>query len=168
MSKKKWAGLLAGAVFALAGSTAYAAETLTILWAQWDPANYLQELVKDYEKQSGVKVKVETVPWPDFQTKAFREFAAQGDAYDMVVGDSQWLGAGSTGGHYVDLTDFFTKHDVDKSMAPATVDGLRRVPEGQRQVLGDPARGRCDRLGLPQGLVRGPEGEGGVQEEVRL
>ena len=94
MSKKKWSGLLAGAVFAFAGSTAYAAETLTILWAQWDPANYLQELVKDYEKSSGVAVKVETTPWPDFQTKAFREFAARGNAYDMVVGDSQWLGAG--------------------------------------------------------------------------
>ncbi len=55
MNKQKWAGLLAGAVFALAGNTASAAETLKILWAQWDPANYLQELVKDYEKQTGTK-----------------------------------------------------------------------------------------------------------------
>ena len=76
-----------------------AQQKLTILWAQWDPANYLQELVKDYEKQTGVKVVVETTPWPDFQTKAFKEFNAKGSAYDMVVGDSQWLGAGSTGGH---------------------------------------------------------------------
>src|SRR5882672_10665281 len=93
MSTKLWSGLLAGAVFALACGSVLAAESLTILWAQWDPANYLQELVKDYEKQTGVKVTVETTPWPDFQTKAFREFAAKGDAYDMVVGDSQWLGA---------------------------------------------------------------------------
>ena len=27
-------------------------------------------------------------PWSDFQTKAFTEFNAKGDAYDMVVGDS--------------------------------------------------------------------------------
>ena len=40
----------------------------------------------------------------------------------MVVGDSQWLGAGSTGGHYVDLTDFFKEHKVDEIMVPATVD----------------------------------------------
>ena len=39
----------------------------------------------------------------------------------MVVGDSQWLGAGSTGGHYVDLTDFFDEHNVAELMAPATV-----------------------------------------------
>ena len=71
MSKVKWAGVLAAAALALTTRAVYAAETLTILWAEWDPANYLQELVKDYEKVSGVKVKVETVPWPDFQTKAF-------------------------------------------------------------------------------------------------
>ena len=51
MNKKKWSGLLAGAMFAMASQTALAAEQLTILWAQWDPADYLQELVKDYEKQ---------------------------------------------------------------------------------------------------------------------
>jgi multiple sugar transport system substrate-binding protein len=141
MNKQKWAGLLAGAVFALAGNTASAAETLKILWAQWDPANYLQELVKDYEKQTGVKVTVETTPWPDFQTKAFREFAARGDAYDMVVGDSQWLGAGSTNGHYVDLTDFFKKHGVDKSMAPATVAGYAEYPKGSGKYWAVPLEG---------------------------
>jgi multiple sugar transport system substrate-binding protein len=105
-----------------------AQQKLTILWAQWDPANYLQELVKDYEKQTGTKVVVETTPWPDFQNKAFKEFTAKGSAYDMVVGDSQWLGAGSTGGHYVDLTDFFKKHKVAETMAPATVASYAEYP----------------------------------------
>ena len=62
MRKSKWLGILAAATFARAGKAVVAADTLTILWAEWDPANYLQELVKDYEKQTGVKVKVETVP----------------------------------------------------------------------------------------------------------
>ena len=86
---------------------------LTIFWAEWDPANYLQELVNEYEKETGVKITVETTPWSDFQTKTFTEFNAHGDAYDLVVGNSQWLGAGSTGGHYVDLTDFFNKHNLE-------------------------------------------------------
>ena len=141
MTRSKWAGILAAVVFALGGKAAVAAETLTILWAQWDPANYLQELVKDYEKTSGVKVKVETVPWPDFQTKAFREFAAKGDAYDLVVGDSQWLGAGSTGGHYVDLTGFVTKNGIDKSMAPATVAGYAEYPPASKKYWAVPLEG---------------------------
>src|SRR3954470_6153279 len=104
MIRSKWLAILAAVSLSLAVGGARAAGSLTILWAQWDPANYLQELVKDYEKQTGTKVVVETTPWPDFQNKAFKEFTAKGSAYDMVVGDSQWLGAGSTGGHYVELT----------------------------------------------------------------
>src|SRR5882672_8814585 len=112
MLKKSLLGMLAGASVALASGAAMAADELTIFWAEWDPANYLQELVNDYTAQTGVKVTVQTTPWPDFQTKAFTEFNAHGDAYDMVVGDSQWLGAGSTQGHYVDLTDFFNKNKL--------------------------------------------------------
>ncbi len=156
--------LLAGAAFALVPSVA-SAEELTIFWAEWDPANYLQELVNEYTAETGVTVTVETTPWADFQTKAFAEFNAHGDAYDMVVGDSQWLGAGATQGHYVDLTDFFNENKLNDVMAPATV---KYYAEYRRQVLGDPARGRRHRLGLPQGLVRGPEGDGQLQGQIWL
>src|SRR6201987_893574 len=141
MRRSKFLGVLATVVFALAGKSVLAADTLTILWAEWDPANYLQELVKDYEKQTGVKVPVETVPWPDSQTKAFTEFNAKGDAYDLVVGDSQWLGAGSTGHHYVDLTDFFAKYNVAKSMAAATVAGYAEYPPGSKKYWAVPLEG---------------------------
>jgi multiple sugar transport system substrate-binding protein len=113
-------GLLAGTAIGFAALPASAQE-LTIFWAEWDPANYLQELVNEYTEETGVTVTVETTPWSDFQTKAFTEFNAKGDTYDMVVGDSQWLGAGSTGGHYVDLTEWFKANKVDEIMAPATV-----------------------------------------------
>src|SRR6266478_8903163 len=141
MTRRTWLGILAAVIFAFAGKPVVAADTLTILWAEWDPANYLQELVKDYEKQSGVKVVVETVPWPDFQTKAFTEFNAKGDAYDLVVGDSQWLGAGSTGGHYVDLTNFVVKNGLDKSMAPATVAGYSEYPPKSKKYWAVPLEG---------------------------
>jgi multiple sugar transport system substrate-binding protein len=127
MDRQTRAGLLMSAAIACA-SGPVSAEELTILWAEWDPANYLQELVNEYEKKTGVKITVETTAWPGYQTKAFAEFNAKGDAYDMVVGDSQWLGAGSTGGHYVDLTDFYAKHDVAELMAPATVKFYAEYP----------------------------------------
>lgn len=114
-------GILAGIGFMLISSTSVLAQELTIFWAEWDPANYLQELVNDYTAQTGVTVTVQTTPWSDFQTKTFAELNARGDAYDMVVGDSQWLGAASEGGHYVDLTDFVAKNGVDKSFVPATL-----------------------------------------------
>ena len=121
MLRKNVLGLMAGAAFAVAGSVPASAQELTIFWAEWDPANYLQELVNEYTAETGVTVTVQTTPWGDFQTKTFAELNAQGDAYDMVVGDSQWLGAASEGGHYVDLTKFITDNGVDKSFVPATL-----------------------------------------------
>jgi multiple sugar transport system substrate-binding protein len=140
MSKKVWTGLLAGAAMSLANGAAVAQE-LTIFWAEWDPANYLQELVNEYTAETGVSVTVATTPWSDFQTKAFTEFNARGDAYDMVVGDSQWLGAGSTGGHYVDLTDFFAEHGIAEIMAPATVEAYAEYPKGSQQYWAVPVEG---------------------------
>lgn len=114
-------GMLAGVGLMLASSTSVLAQELTIFWAEWDPANYLQELVNEYTAETGVTVTVETTPWSDFQTKTFAELNAKGDAYDMVVGDSQWLGAASTAGHYVDLTDFIKEHGIDQTFVPATL-----------------------------------------------
>jgi multiple sugar transport system substrate-binding protein len=140
MLRQTCIGLLAGVALMLAGKPTSSTE-LTIFWAEWDPANYLQELVNEYERQTGVKVTVETTAWPGFQTKAFTEFNAKGDAYDMVVGDSQWLGAGSTGGHYVELTDFYAKHDVAELMAPATVKFYAEYPGDSGRYWAIPLEG---------------------------
>ncbi len=96
--KSKLAGMLAGIGLTAFTAMPVMAEDLVIFWAEWDPANYLQELANEYEAETGVSVTVETTPWSDFQTKAFTEFNARGSAYDMIVGDSQWLGAASEGG----------------------------------------------------------------------
>ena len=139
--KTKLTGLLAGtAMFALSATSAMA-EDLVIFWAEWDPANYLQELVNDYTEETGVSVTVETTPWPDFQTKTFAELNARGDAYDMVVGDSQWLGAASTGGHYVDLTEWYAKHGVKDIMTPATVTYYAEYPKGSGTYWSVPLEG---------------------------
>ena len=141
--RKSLTGILAGIGFSLAcGTSAFAQDKeLTIFWAEWDPANYLQELVNLYEAESGVKVTVETTPWADFQTKAFAEFNAKGSAYDMVVGDSQWLGAASEGGHYVDLTDFVKNNAILDKIAPATVKFYSEYPGNSGKYWSIPTEG---------------------------
>ncbi len=143
MLRRTLMALATSAAFTIAGPFTHAAqaEELTIFWAEWDPANYLQELANEYTAETGVTVTVQTTPWPDFQTKAFAEFNAKGDAYDMVVGDSQWLGAGSTGGHYVDLTDFFAKNKIAETMAPATVAAYAEYPGNSGKYWAVPLEG---------------------------
>jgi multiple sugar transport system substrate-binding protein len=139
--RKTLTGVLAGIGMSLAFGTSAFAQELTIFWAEWDPANYLQELANEYEKETGVKVTVETTPWSDFQTKAFTEFNAKGSAYDMVVGDSQWIGAASEAGHYVDLSEFFAKHKLTETMAPATVKYYAEYPAASGKFWSVPAEG---------------------------
>ncbi len=144
------------------------AQELTIFWAEWDPANYLQELVNDYEAETGVHVTVETTPWGDFQTKAFTEFNAHGRAYDMIVGDSQWLGAASEGGHYVDLTDFFKEHDLGKVMAPATVKYYAEYPGNSGKYWAIPPEGDAVGWSYRKDWFEDPDRDGQLQGQVRL
>ncbi|MDX3928559.1 MAG: extracellular solute-binding protein [Shinella sp.] len=139
--RKKMAGLMAGVGLMFACATSVQAQELTIFWAEWDPANYLQELVNEYEAETGVTVTVETTPWADFQTKTFTEFNAKGSAYDLVVGDSQWLGAASEAGHYVELTDFIKKNKVLETMAPATVKFYSEYPGNSGRYWSIPTEG---------------------------
>ena len=141
--RNTWASVLAGITFALVGTTSSFAQDkeLTILWAEWDPSNYLQQLANDFTAETGIKVTIETTPWADFQTKAFTELNAHGDSYDMIVGDSQWLGVGATQGHWVDLTDFFNQHKLNDVMAPATVEYYAEYPKGSKKYWAIPAEG---------------------------
>ena len=147
--RKTMVSLLAGASFVAMNSLAVQAQELTILWAEWDPASYLQELVNEYQAETGVTVTVETVPWPDFQTKLFTELNAQGSAYDLVVGDSQFLGAASTGGHYVNLTDFATEHEPDQDDGSGHHGLLFGISGWFGPVLVGAAGRRRSGLGLP-------------------
>ena len=134
-------------------------DELTIWWAQWDPANYLQEIGNMFEQETGVKVTVVQEPWGSYQNKVSAEWAARGTGFDMVVGDSQWIGQGVTEGHYVDMTDFMTSNGLDKTRHRSHPEVLRRVPARLGQVLRLPDRRRRQRLGLPQGHRREPDKE---------
>src|SRR3990172_3123987 len=103
---------------------------LSILWAQWDPANYLQQVADMYFEETGIKVTVVQEPWGSFYNRFSTEMAAQGDAWDMVVGDSQWLGQGATSGLYVDLTDFMASKGISDSVTEATLTYYGEYPTG--------------------------------------
>ena len=41
-------------------------DELMIQWAQWDPANYLQEIGNLFEQETGVKITVVQEPWGSY------------------------------------------------------------------------------------------------------
>ena len=71
------------------------AESLTLGWAAWDPANALQELSKEFTAETGVEMNFEFVPWPNFAERMLNELNNQGKTFDLLIGDSQWIGQGA-------------------------------------------------------------------------
>ncbi len=123
-----------------------AAQSVTIWWAQWAPADGLQELAQEYEKESGVVVKVHQIPWSNFQDQVFLNFGNKTTAFDIVVGDSQWLGRGATGKLYLDLTDWLPKVVDISSIQPQALHFLCEYPAGSSRYFAAP--GETDAVGF--------------------
>ena len=131
--------ILMFSVLIIATSSTDAQEKLTIAWAQWDPANYLDELSKDFTAETGIEVDLVQISWSHFQDQVFTAFVGKSDRYDIVIGDSQWLGRNSVGGHYVDLTDWINENiDVDSIYATA-MEAFAEYPKGSGKYWALPA-----------------------------
>ncbi len=130
---------------------------LNILWAQWDPADYLQEIANMYEEEFGVTVNVIQEPWGSFFTLFSTEMAAQGGSYDMVVGDSQWLGWATTSGHYVDLTGFLTGEGIAETVTPATLQYYGEYPAGSGTYWAYPTEGDANGWAYRKDLFENPD-----------
>lgn len=145
------------AIFALAGATANApaqSKSLSIVWAEWAPADALAQLGKLYEAETGVKVTVQQIPWTQYKDKVDIELSQKGAKWDLIVGDSQWLGEGAVRGHYVELTEWVNDPvNFDKSaVSPAALSLFCEYPKGSGRYFAVPcetdAMGFCYRKDL--------------------
>lgn len=125
----------------LATVAAQDVKELTIWWAEWDPANYLQQIGNEYEAATGIKVNVVQTPWGSYFDRVGTEWAAKGTSYDMIVGDSQWLGQAVTQGHYVDMTEFLTSNGIAETVTPATLTYYGEYPTGSGKYYAYPTEG---------------------------
>ena len=141
---------------------------LSILWAEWDPANYLQEMGNLYEAETGIKVNVVQEPWGSFYDLMASQWAAQSDTYDMVVGDSQWVGQGATQGHYVDLTEFMVSNGIDQTVTEATLKYYGEYPVGSGTYWAYPTEGDAVGWAYRKDLFEDPAEHGSLPDEIRL
>jgi multiple sugar transport system substrate-binding protein len=134
---KKWT--MALLCLALAGQAASAQQqSITIWWAQWDPAAALQELGKEFEQETGIAVRVHQIPWPSYQDQVFLNFGNKQTDFDMVVGDSQWIGRGATKGLYLELTDWLPTAVDLSTIHPRAARYLCEYPPGSGKFFAAP------------------------------
>ena len=68
-------------------------------------AEPLQRRAPDFEKLTGAKVEIITVPFSDLYQKLLTDFATKTNSYDATVFDPQWMGDYVPPGYLEDLTD---------------------------------------------------------------
>src|SRR5882762_5632877 len=68
-------------------------------------AEPLQRRAPDFEKATGAKVEIITVPFSDLYQKLLTDFATKTNSYDATVFDPQWMGDYVPSGYLEDLTD---------------------------------------------------------------
>lgn len=160
MKKTSLLLIVALLVVALSGVGMTAAQDvteLTIWWAQWDPANYLQQIGNDYEAATGIKVTVVQTPWGNFYDRVSTGWAAKDTSYELIVGDSQWVGQGVTQGHYVELTDFLNENDITGSVTPATLQYYGEYPTGSGKYYAYPTEGDANGFAYRKDLFENPD-----------
>jgi multiple sugar transport system substrate-binding protein len=68
-------------------------------------AEPLQRRAPDFEKLTGAKIQVITVPFSDLYQKVLTDMATKTNSFDAFVFDPQWLGDYVPGGYLEDLSD---------------------------------------------------------------
>jgi len=122
------------------------APSITILWAKWKPADYFQRLVDEFTAETGIHVKIVQHPWKDIQRHLFSEMEIKSQRYDMVIGDSQWLGYGSKNGHYINLTRWIEQHHVNDRFIQTAMSNYAEYPKASNRYWAIPLE--CDAMGF--------------------
>ncbi|MBN1673790.1 MAG: extracellular solute-binding protein [Kiritimatiellae bacterium] len=113
-------------------------QSITIWWAQWAPADGLQELGNLFERETGIAVKVHQIPWASYQDQVFLEFGSKRTDFDIVVGDSQWIGRGATKGLYLDISDWLPTAVDLATVHPRALRYLCEYPAGSGRYFAAP------------------------------
>ncbi len=125
---------------------ASATPSIKVWWFQWDPATGLQELGREFQAETGIAVEVQQIPLASYQEKVFLEFGGSRTNFDIVIGDSQWIGRGASGGLYVELTDWLPTVVDLATIHPRAAKYLCEYPEGSGRWYAAPCE--TDAVGL--------------------
>jgi multiple sugar transport system substrate-binding protein len=130
-----WIAVVLWLVFSV---PALAQDKVVIWWAQWEPAAALQELGNEFEQETGIAIEVNQIPWPSYQDQVFLNFGNNKTDFDIVIGDSQWIGRGATKGLYLDLTDWLPTAVDISTIHPKAARYLCEYPPGSGQFFAAP------------------------------
>ncbi len=129
----------------LAGGVAEAADiTITMAAPDWPPTRFMkEEFDRSYQSPAGhnTVLDIDFIPWPSFYERVAASLASGEQKYQMIVTDSQWLGAFVEGGYYLDLTDMMTADPeltaIMEDLHPALVSAYSTYPHKTKDYIAE-------------------------------
>jgi multiple sugar transport system substrate-binding protein len=139
-------GACGGGESAPYASASSAEQAISIWWFQWEPADGLAELAAEFQAETGIAVNVQQIPLSNYQDKVFLEFGNARTAFDIVIGDSQWIGRGATRGLYEELSAWLPTVVDLATIHPRAARYLCEYPSGSGRFYAAPCE--TDATGL--------------------
>ncbi len=128
-------GLVTGPVWA-------ADITITMAAPDWPPTRFMKEhFDATYQSPAGhnTTLDMDFIPWPSFYERVAASLTSGEQKYQMIVTDSQWLGAFVEGGYYMNLTDKINADPeltaIMQDLHPALVSAYSTYPHRTRAQL---------------------------------
>src|SRR6266508_2292038 len=119
--------------------------TLTMAVPDWPPTRIMKKFFDEqYKPKSGntVKLDVDFIPWPDFYTRVNASLTSGEQKYNVIVSDSQWLGAFVEGGYYRKINDLLDADPEFKktfmSIHPNPLNAYATYPHKSENYYGFP------------------------------
>ncbi|MGI9335058.1 MAG: extracellular solute-binding protein, partial [Gammaproteobacteria bacterium] len=91
MMKRVLPALAVMATLAVAMGTAKA-QTIRILMETVPDTRYIQELLPEFERETGIKVEIEAISYVDMHSKLVPQLISPQGSYDLIVVDFYWVG----------------------------------------------------------------------------
>ncbi|HHY45791.1 MAG TPA: extracellular solute-binding protein [Firmicutes bacterium] len=153
--------------------------TLRILgiggWTPSELAVKMGPLFSKYaEEKLGYKANVvaDFAPFTSLYEKAASAFAAKSSQYDIIISDSQWLGAFATGGHILKLNDIIEKDPalskIVKDIYPQHIASYMTYPDGSDEWWGLPQEGDDLVLYVRKDLLNDPKEQAAFKAKYKI
>jgi len=141
----------------------------------WYPSELAIKLAPQFNKYAeenlgySAEILADYAPFTALYEKAASALAAHSDAYDIIISDSQWLGAFSTGGHIIQLNDIIESDSGFKAavegMYPEHRASYMTYPDGSDQYWGLPQEGDDLVLYVRKDLLEDPTERANFKEK---
>ncbi len=116
--------------------------TITMAAPDWPPTRFMKEhFDATYSSPDGhnTTLDMDFIPWPSFYERVAASLTSGEQKYQMIVTDSQWLGAFVEGGYYMDLTELIQADPelvaIMEDLHPALVSSYSTYPHKTREYL---------------------------------